>query len=62
MESSGLAGEIQVSEAVYKTLSGEYDLTHRGQIEIKGKGLMNTYLLGEKATSGSRISTPTPHN
>jgi len=62
MESSGLAGEIQVSEAVYKTLSGEYNLTHRGQIEIKGKGLMNTYLLGDKATSTNRISTPTPHN
>jgi guanylate cyclase len=59
MESSGLPGEIQVSEAVYQDLNEEYDLEHRGEVEIKGKGLMNTYLLGEKTTSDWQPSTPT---
>ena len=48
MESSGLPGQIQVSEAVYQKLHDQYELEHRGTVDIKGKGPMSTYLLQHK--------------
>ncbi|TMK57762.1 MAG: adenylate/guanylate cyclase domain-containing protein [Actinobacteria bacterium] len=45
MESHGLPGEIQVTERAYARLRGRYELRERGTIEVKGKGLMTTYLL-----------------
>jgi adenylate cyclase len=45
MESQGLAGRIQVTEAAYLKLKSKYRLEARGKIHIKGKGEMMTYLL-----------------
>jgi class 3 adenylate cyclase len=45
MESHGLTGKIQVSEEYYKILKGRYCFDDRGEIDIKGKGLMHVYLL-----------------
>ena len=45
MESHGVPGRIQVTESTYQLLKGEFPFKHRGQIEIKGKGTMDTYLL-----------------
>jgi class 3 adenylate cyclase len=45
MESHGIAGGIQVSEATYQRLSARYELEPRGAVQIKGKGEMTTYLL-----------------
>ena len=45
MESSGEAGRIQVSEAVHDLLDGEFDMTARGTVEVKGKGPMRTWFL-----------------
>jgi adenylate cyclase len=49
MESHGVAGEIQVSEATCALLtlnpSGDFLLEPRGTIEIKGKAPMQTYFL-----------------
>jgi PAS domain S-box-containing protein len=45
MESQGLAGKIQVTEVTYKLLRDEFYLEKRGEILIKGKGKMMTYLL-----------------
>ncbi len=45
MESQGLPGKIQVTEATYKFLREEFCLEKRGEIEIKGKGKMMTYFL-----------------
>jgi len=45
MESQGVVGAIQVSEPVYQRLRGEFVFESRGQIEIKGKGPVTTYLL-----------------
>jgi len=48
MESNGIAGEIQVSPAVYEALNDRYHFTERAPIEIKGIGTMQTYLLKGK--------------
>lgn len=45
MESHGIAGEIQVTETVYEMLKMRFVFEQRGLIEIKGKGIMKTYLL-----------------
>ncbi|NEO83326.1 MAG: response regulator [Spirulina sp. SIO3F2] len=45
MESSGDPGQIQVTEAVYNALKDHYRFEARGEVAIKGKGLMLTYWL-----------------
>jgi len=45
MESHGLPGEIQVTERTCERLRKRYELRQRGAIEVKGKGVMTTYLL-----------------
>jgi len=45
MESSGLPGRIQVTEVVYERLRSAYGFEGRGEVEIKGKGRLRTYLL-----------------
>ena len=49
MESTGVPGRIQVSEATYEMVCDEADFQweERGSIEIKGKGKMKTYLLAQ---------------
>ena len=37
--------EIQISQAFYDALEGEYATVLRGEIEVKGAGKMQTYLL-----------------
>jgi adenylate cyclase len=54
MESHGLAGRIQVSEATYRRLCDQYDFEDRGEIEVKGKGRRRAYLLvGRRAIPAS---------
>jgi class 3 adenylate cyclase len=45
MESSGLPGEIQVSEENYRLLSDRYQFEVSGLIAIKGKGGIRAFLL-----------------
>lgn len=45
MESQGLDGHIQVTEASYAYLKDGYEFGDRGMIEVKGKGEMHTYIL-----------------
>ena len=46
MDSSGIPGKIQVTEEVKQILEKEnFDFDCRGEINVKGKGLMTTYLL-----------------
>jgi adenylate cyclase len=54
MESHGVPGRIQVSDAVYRRLKDKFALEPQGQIEIKGKGGMTTWhLIG-------RLRAPNP--
>lgn len=45
MESHGLPGNIQVSAATWTLIRDEFGGRHRGRIDIKGLGPMDTYLL-----------------
>ena len=45
MESHGVAGRIQVTEATYQRLRERYRFEDRGETEVKGKGRIRTYLL-----------------
>ncbi|HIK30081.1 MAG TPA: PAS domain S-box protein [Oscillatoriales cyanobacterium M59_W2019_021] len=48
MESSGIAGQIQVSQSTRDRLQDRYQLEERGEIYVKGKGEMKTYWLKGK--------------
>jgi len=45
MESHGVPGEIQLSEALSDRLRERFVVRSRGEIEVKGKGPMRTWLL-----------------
>jgi class 3 adenylate cyclase len=49
MESHGIVGRIQVTEATYNLLRARYTFESREPIEVKGKGTMSTwFLIGRK--------------
>jgi adenylate cyclase len=45
MESHGVPGKIQISKDTYEILKDEFALEHRGTIDVKGKGQMETWFL-----------------
>jgi class 3 adenylate cyclase len=45
MESHGVAGRIQISEATRALLDDRFELTERGPIDVKGKGEMTTWFV-----------------
>lgn len=51
MESHGLPGAIQVTERVRDRLADDYRLVERGEIDVKGRGPMRTWLLEGKRAS-----------
>ena len=53
MESHGLPREIQVSEETYELLKDSFTFEERGEIDVKGKGKMKTYLLKGRLSSNS---------
>ena len=51
MESTDVAGRIQVPQNVYDRINQKFVLEERGNVEVKGKGLMHTwYLVGRRDT------------
>ena len=58
MESHGLPGAIQVTEAIYVRLHDRYVFEGRGVIAVKGKGNLATYLL--KGRREHRLSMVPP--
>jgi class 3 adenylate cyclase len=54
MQSTGVAGRIQTSQAIFMRLQPGFDFEERGLVDVKGKGLVRTYyLLGEQAVTHS---------
>ncbi len=45
MESAGIIGEIQISEATRELLGGRFLVEERGKIDVKGKGPLTTFLV-----------------
>ncbi|OBI76442.1 adenylate/guanylate cyclase domain-containing protein [Mycobacterium asiaticum] len=45
MESTGVEGRIQVPQGVYERLNHSFDFEERGDIDVKGKGVMHTWFL-----------------
>ncbi|GLD99818.1 hypothetical protein PINS_up008546 [Pythium insidiosum] len=55
MQSTGITGRCQVSHVTYKKLVGHFGFEER-QIQVKGKGCMTTYMLGEPLTELARMA------
>jgi adenylate cyclase len=55
MESHGLPGHIQVTEATYQRLRDRYLFEERQTVQVKGKGEMLAYML-----VGRRVAQPAP--
>jgi class 3 adenylate cyclase len=51
MESHGMPGEVHVSDETKRLLEGDYAFESRGEIEVKGKGKMQTWFLRAKKIS-----------
>lgn len=45
MESHGIPGSIHISEKTYEYIKDKFIFEDRGDLDIKGKGIMKTYLL-----------------
>ena len=60
MESHGLPGEIQLTGRAAAVLGPGFDVRRRGEIEVKGKGPMVTYLLGCEARAPVRSAEREP--
>jgi guanylate cyclase len=45
MESHGVPGRIQLSEATYELVKDDFVVEPRGVVEVKGKGPMETWFL-----------------
>ena len=48
MESSGVPGRVQVSEATALLLRGRFALEERGAVAVKGKGDMRVWLVASR--------------
>ncbi len=59
MESTGLPGRVQVSEATYVLLRDLFEFEERGPIDVKGKGQMSVYLLVRPKDDPGRVSIST---
>jgi class 3 adenylate cyclase len=51
MESTGIPGRIQVTQNVVAKVGEAFRFSSRGKIQVKGKGLMETFLLDPDETS-----------
>jgi class 3 adenylate cyclase len=53
LESSGLPNRIHISETTYQKVRDTFNCELRGQVALKGKGVMLTYFLGPRVKSPS---------
>ena len=53
MESQGESGRVQISESTHRLIAEDFPTTPRGQVEIKGKGEMQTcFLTSRRSRAG----------
>jgi class 3 adenylate cyclase len=45
MESTGVAGRLQVARETYERLGGRFELERRGMVDVKGKGALETWFI-----------------
>jgi class 3 adenylate cyclase len=43
MESTGVAGSVQITDATYDLVRARFACEERGMVEVKGKGQMRTW-------------------
>ena len=55
MESHGVPGKIHVSQQYVQAVGASATFTHRGVMEVKGRGMMETYFLEEILRSPSEV-------
>lgn len=61
METTGVEGKIQISQSVCERLKDHFVLEARGEIEVKGKGSMQTwFLVGRKPPADAQPSSDRP--
>jgi len=60
MESTDPLGRIQVPQNVYERLRQEFILEERGEVEVKGKGVMRTWLLVDRKPVSGLPSADVP--
>jgi adenylate cyclase len=61
MESTDQAGRIQVPHDVYERLKESFDFEERGEVVVKGKGVMRTwYLVGPRAATARSVQVEAP--
>ena len=59
MESSGIPGRIQVTDATCGLVAGRYPFERRDGVEVKGKGVMSTWTLDPVAVQNARAHAVT---
>ncbi len=60
MESTDPTGRIQVPQNVYERLRDEFAFTERGDVDVKGKGVMHTwYLIGRQTAAAPAADVAT---
>ncbi len=49
MEQQGEAGKINISRATYELIKDKFNCGYRGELEVKGKGIMKMYFVSSHA-------------
>jgi len=60
MESTGVPDRIQVTTATYERLRDRYEFEARGDVEVKGKGLIPAWLIAGRRSPGGTPPTGGP--
>jgi class 3 adenylate cyclase len=58
MESHGVPGRVHVSAVTAELIKGTFELEARGPVDIKGKGIMETFLIVAAKPPRERLSMP----
>ena len=53
MEQHGEVGKINISASTYSLIKDDYECIHRGKIEVKSKGGIDMYFVGEARTNSA---------